>query len=216
MGARRHAKIPGTSRQIELELQREQSLTSERIGKWKRWSKRQRVSTRSMICSTTWSTRIGSRNGRIRRRRRFHKPNPAGSGSLRRDGIRGPAACPGLPSRIYRRPAGRSARLATRSTNQRNRLVLRDPRQLNSRRCRRPTPRQSRVQIRRRPIGGPANPVPRDCRCAKEADDADGSGGRESWRQIGFDHRLGRRVRSEAAGYRHPGGRRARLAGMRC
>jgi len=31
-----HAKIPGTSRQIELELQREQSLTSERIGKWKK------------------------------------------------------------------------------------------------------------------------------------------------------------------------------------
>jgi len=31
-----HAKIPGTSRQVELELQREQSLTSERIGKWKK------------------------------------------------------------------------------------------------------------------------------------------------------------------------------------
>jgi molecular chaperone DnaK len=29
------AKIPGTSRQVELELQREQSLTSERIGRWK-------------------------------------------------------------------------------------------------------------------------------------------------------------------------------------
>ena len=31
-----HAKIPGTSRQIELELQREQSLTSERVGRWKK------------------------------------------------------------------------------------------------------------------------------------------------------------------------------------
>ncbi len=30
------AKIPGTSKQIDLELQREQSLTSERIGKWKK------------------------------------------------------------------------------------------------------------------------------------------------------------------------------------
>ena len=29
------AKIPGTSRQVELELQREQSMTSERIGRWK-------------------------------------------------------------------------------------------------------------------------------------------------------------------------------------
>jgi molecular chaperone DnaK len=31
-----HAKIPGTSRQVELELQREQSLTSERVGRWKK------------------------------------------------------------------------------------------------------------------------------------------------------------------------------------
>jgi molecular chaperone DnaK len=31
-----HAKLPGTSRGVELELQREQSLTSERIGKWKK------------------------------------------------------------------------------------------------------------------------------------------------------------------------------------
>lgn len=31
-----HAKIPGTSRGVELELQREQSMTSERIGRWKK------------------------------------------------------------------------------------------------------------------------------------------------------------------------------------
>jgi molecular chaperone DnaK len=30
-----HAKIPGTSRQVDLELQRDQSMTSERIGRWK-------------------------------------------------------------------------------------------------------------------------------------------------------------------------------------
>ena len=31
-----HAKLPGTSRGVELELQREQGLTSERVGKWKK------------------------------------------------------------------------------------------------------------------------------------------------------------------------------------
>ena len=31
-----HAKLPGTSRGVELELQREQSLSNERIGKWKK------------------------------------------------------------------------------------------------------------------------------------------------------------------------------------